>query len=159
MIATLRNRNFFLLWSGGLISMIGTWMLLAALPFYIYSVTGSALATSGLLMAYLAPGALFGSIAGVFVDRWDRKRVLVIGNLIQAAIIPVLLLVDANGWIWLVYVVAFLESTVNQFLGPAENLRQEGQKTRPFHPGAVFLQFQAVDLSCSEWLEWGKSSV
>ncbi|HSG18318.1 MAG TPA: MFS transporter [Anaerolineae bacterium] len=121
MIATLRNRNFFLLWSGGLISMIGTWMLLAALPFYIYSVTGSALATSGLLMAYLAPGALFGSIAGVFVDRWDRKRVLVIGNLIQAAIIPVLLLVDANGWIWLVYVVAFLESTVNQFLGPAEN--------------------------------------
>jgi len=46
---------------------------------------------------------------------------LVIGNLIQAAIIPLLLLVDANGWIWLVYVVAFLESTVNQFLGPAEN--------------------------------------
>jgi predicted MFS family arabinose efflux permease len=101
--------------------MIGTWMLLAALPFYIYSVTGSALATSGLLMAYLAPGALFGSVAGVFVDRWDRKRVLVIGNLIQAAIIPLLLLVDANGWIWLVYVVAFLESTANQFLGPAEN--------------------------------------
>ena len=121
MMATLRNRNFFLLWSGGLISMIGTWMLLAALPFYIYSVTGSALATSGLLMAYLAPGALFGSVAGVFVDRWDRKRLLVIGNLIQAAIIPLLLLVDANGWIWLVYVVAFLESTVNQFLGPAEN--------------------------------------
>ncbi|UCG25329.1 MAG: MFS transporter [Chloroflexota bacterium] len=121
MIATLRNRNFFLLWSGGLISMIGTWMLLTALPFYIYSVTGSALATSGLLMAYVAPGVLLGSVAGVFVDRWDRKRVLVIGNLIQASIIPLLLLVDANGWIWLVYVVAFLESTVNQFLGPAEN--------------------------------------
>ena len=121
MITTLRNRNFFLLWSGGLISMIGTWMLLAALPFYIYQVTGSALATSGLLMAYLAPGVLFGSVAGVFVDRWDRKRVLVVGNLIQAAIIPLLLLVDANGWIWLIYVVAFAESTVNQFLGPAEN--------------------------------------
>ncbi len=121
MIKTLRNRNFFLLWSGGLISMIGTWMILAALPFYIYRVTGSALATSGLLMAYIAPGVLFGSVAGVFVDRWDRKRVLVIGNLIQAAIIPLLLLVDAHGWIWLIYVVAFFESTVNQFLGPAEN--------------------------------------
>ncbi len=121
MISTLRNRNFFLLWSGGLISMIGSWMLLAALPFYIYEVTGSALATSGLLMAYLAPGALLGSVAGVFVDRWDRKRVLLIGNLIQAAIIPLLLLVEANGWIWLIYVVAFFESTVNQFLGPAEN--------------------------------------
>jgi len=121
MMTTLRNRNFFLLWSGGLISMIGTWMILAALPFYIYRVTGSALATSGLLMAYIAPGVLFGSVAGVFVDRWDRKRVLVVGNLIQAAIIPLLLLVEANGWIWLIYVVAFFESTVNQFLGPAEN--------------------------------------
>jgi predicted MFS family arabinose efflux permease len=121
MIKTLRNRNFFLLWSGGLISMIGTWMILAALPFYIYRVTGSALATSGLLMAYIAPGVLFGSVAGVFVDRWNRKRVLVVGNLIQAAIIPMLLLVEVNGWIWLIYVVAFFESTVNQFLGPAEN--------------------------------------
>lgn len=101
--------------------MIGSWMLLAALPFYIYEVTGSALATSGLLMAYLAPGVLFASVAGVFVDRWDRKRVLLIGNLIQTAIIPLLLLVEANGWIWLIYAVAFLESTVNQFLGPAEN--------------------------------------
>jgi len=121
MMTTLRNRNFFLLWSGGLISMIGTWMLFTALPFYMYQVTGSALATSGLLMAYLAPGVLFGSVAGVFVDRWDRKRVLVIGNLIQAAIIPGLLLVEANGWFWLIYVVAFFESTVNQFLSPAEN--------------------------------------
>lgn len=121
MITVLRNRNFCLLWSGGLISMIGTWMLLAALPFYVYEVTGSALATSGLLMAYLAPGVLFGSVAGVFVDRWDRKRVLVIGNLIQAVIIPLLLLVDAYGWIWIIYVVAFAESTVSFFLSPAEN--------------------------------------
>jgi predicted MFS family arabinose efflux permease len=96
-------------------------MLLTALPFYVYQLTGSALATSGLLMAYLAPGMLFGSVAGVFVDRWDRKRVLLIGNLVQAAIIPLLLLVEANGWIWLIYVTAFAESTVNQFLSPAEN--------------------------------------
>jgi len=64
---------------------------------------------------------LFGSVAGVFVDRWDRRRVLLAGNLVQAAIIPWLLLVDTRGWIWVVYVVIFLESTVNQFLIPAEN--------------------------------------
>jgi predicted MFS family arabinose efflux permease len=72
-------------------------------------------------MALVAPGMLFGSVAGVFVDRWDRRRVLVVGNLVQAAIIPWLVLVDTRGWIWLVYVVIFLESTVNQFLVPAEN--------------------------------------
>ncbi len=121
MLTTLRNRNFFLLWSGGLISMMGTWMLFAALPFYVYEVTGSALATGSVLMALVAPGMLFGSVAGVFVDRWDRRRVLLAGNLVQAAIIPWLLLVDTRGWIWVVYVVIFLESTVNQFLIPAEN--------------------------------------
>ena len=121
MLTTLRNRNFFLLWSGGLISMMGTWMLFAALPFYVYEVTGSALATGSVLMALVAPGMLFGSVAGVFVDRWDRRRVLLVGNLVQAAIIPWLLLVDTRGWIWVVYVVIFLESTVNQFLIPAEN--------------------------------------
>jgi predicted MFS family arabinose efflux permease len=121
MITTLRNRNFFLLWSGGLISMIGTWMLLAALPFYIYQQTGSAMATGGLIMAAIAPGILFGSVAGVFVDRWDRKRVMLISSLIQAVIIPLLLLVEVNGWLWIIYVVAFVEATVNQFLSPAEN--------------------------------------
>jgi predicted MFS family arabinose efflux permease len=121
LLTTLRNRNFFLLWSGGLISMMGTWMLFAALPFYVYEVTGSALATGSVLMALVAPGMLFGSVAGVFVDRWDRRRVLLAGNLVQAAIIPWLLLVDTRGWIWVVYVVIFLESTVNQFLIPAEN--------------------------------------
>jgi len=119
--AALRNRNFFLLWSGGLISMVGTWMLLAALPFHVYAVTGSALAASGLLMAFVAPGIVLGSVAGVLVDRWDRRRVLVIGNVIQVAIIPWLLLMDSHGWIWIVYVVVFLESTVSQFLVPAEN--------------------------------------
>ncbi len=121
MFATLRNRNFFLLWSGGLISMIGNWMLLTALPFYIYEKTGSALATGGLLMAYLAPGILFGSLAGVFIDRWDRRRVMIVSSLIQAMVIPMLLLVEVNSWFWLVYVVAFIESTVNRFLMPAES--------------------------------------
>jgi predicted MFS family arabinose efflux permease len=87
----------------------------------VYEVTGSALATGSVLMALVAPGMLFGSVAGVFVDRWDRRRVLLAGNLVQAAIIPWLLLVDTRGWIWVVYVVIFLESTVNQFLIPAEN--------------------------------------
>lgn len=121
MLATLRNRNFSLLWLGGLISLSGNWILLTALPFYVYNLTGSALATSGLMMAYIAPGIVFGSVAGVFVDRWDRRRTMIGVSLAQAAVIPLLVLVRSPEQIWLVYLVAFLEAGLGQFFGPAEN--------------------------------------
>ncbi len=121
MIATLRNRNFSLLWTAGLISLIGNWMLIAALPFYIYKVTGSALATSGWLIAYILPGILFGSVAGVFVDRWDRRKTMMGVSLLQAAVIPLLLLVQLPEMIWIVYVVGFIESTLSYFFMPAES--------------------------------------
>ncbi|MCP5098303.1 MAG: MFS transporter, partial [Chloroflexi bacterium] len=102
MIATFRNRNFSLLWLAGLISLMGNWMLIAALPFHIYAVTGSALATSGWLISYILPGVLFGSVAGVFVDRWDRRKTMIIVNLLQMLIMPLLLIVQSPEWIWVV---------------------------------------------------------
>ena len=121
MLQTLKQRNFALLWTGGLISLIGNWILIAAIPFHIYAVTGSAFATGAWLMAYIAPGVIFGSVAGVFVDRWDRKRTMVITNLMQTAVILVLLLAQTPDTIWLIYVVAFIEASLAQFFSPAEN--------------------------------------
>ena len=121
MFATLRNKNFALLWVGGLISMIGNWILIAAMPFHIYSLTNSALATSGFLIAYLIPGIFFSSIAGVFVDRWNRKRTMQITSLVQAGVILTLVLVQSAEWVWLIYLVAFIESTLSHFFSPAEN--------------------------------------
>ncbi len=69
MLEVLRQRNFALLWFGGLISMTGDWVLYAALPFYVYQQTNSTLATAALVASELLPYLLFGSIAGVFVDR------------------------------------------------------------------------------------------
>jgi predicted MFS family arabinose efflux permease len=121
MITTLRNRNFSLLWLAGLISLMGNWMLITALPFHIYTVTGSALATSGWLIAYILPGVLFSSVAGVFVDRWDRRRTMIVVNILQMVTIPFLLLVRSPELIWIVYIVGFVESTLSQFFGPAES--------------------------------------
>jgi len=120
MLATLKQKNFALLWVGGLISMIGNWMLMAALPFHVYSLTGSALATSGILMAMVAPGIFFGSIAGIFVDRWDRKKIMVITSALQAMTILGLLLVQSVEWLWVIYLTTFLESALKNFFGPAE---------------------------------------
>ena len=121
LLATLRNRNFALLWSGGLISMTGDWMLLVALPIYVYQATGSALATGAMFAAGLLPNVLFGSVVGVFVDRWDRKRTLVFGNVLLAFSVLPLLLVPQTGWLWVVYAVAFVQSCFGIFNEPAEN--------------------------------------
>ncbi|HEX6481145.1 MAG TPA: MFS transporter [Ktedonobacteraceae bacterium] len=121
MLTTLRQYNFSLLWSAGLISMIGDWMLLIALPIYVYKLTGSALATSTMFIAEMIPSLLLGSVAGVFVDRWNRKRIMVITNLLLAPGLLPLLLVHSTDWLWVVYVVAFVESILAQFFTPAES--------------------------------------
>src|SRR5215470_5438421 len=119
MLATLRQRNFGLLWFGGLISLAGDWMLNVALPIYVYTLTGSALATGGMLIARIIPNLLLGSVAGVFVDRWDRRHTMIVANLLMALALLPLLLVRSADWLWLVYLVAFVQATIAQFFRPA----------------------------------------
>jgi len=112
--------NFGLLWSAGLISLTGDWILRIGLPIYVYQLTGSALATSAMFIAGTLPSVLFGSVAGVYVDRWDRRRTFIIGNLLLAAVLLPVALVQRVELLWIVYIAAFLESLINLFVGPAE---------------------------------------
>lgn len=119
MLRILRQPNFARLWLGGLISMIGDWILIVGLPFEIYRRTGSTLASGLMVLSFLIPSILLGSIAGVFVDRWDRRRLMVIINLVLAVAILPLLWIDALG-IWIAYAVLFTLSCLEQLFGPAE---------------------------------------
>ena len=121
MLAILRQRNFALLWLGGLISFVGDWVLFIALPVYVYDLTGSALATGGMFIAQTAPRLLLGSIAGVFVDRWDRRQTMIIANLLSAAALLLLLPVRSIADLWLVYLAAFLQASIALFFQPAES--------------------------------------
>lgn len=121
MFTLLRQRNFALLWFGGLISIMGDSVLNVALPFFVYQVSGSTLATAVMVAAELLPRLLFGSIAGVFVDRWDRRKVMVITSLSQGLIILPLFLVRSTEDLWIVYAVSFIQVTFAMFFGPAEN--------------------------------------
>src|SRR5215203_3398866 len=115
MLAVLRQRDFFLLWSGGILSVIGDYFLFVALPFFVYERTGSALATGAMFIAETLPRLLFGSLAGVFVDRWDRKKTMIFSDLSRALILLPLLLVAAGAPLTLVYAVAFVEASVSMF--------------------------------------------
>src|SRR5215212_2516670 len=99
----LRQRDFALAWFGGLVSMLGSWALWIALPIHVYQLTRSALATSGVIAAVVAPGVLIGSVAGVFVDRWNRKTTLVVGNLLLAVATLPLIAARDESWLWIVY--------------------------------------------------------
>ena len=121
MLYALRQRDFFLLWTAGLISYIGNWMLAIARPVVVYQLTGSTLAVGGVILAAALPGVLLSSFAGVFVDRWERRRTMVILNLLLGLSILPLMLVQTADHLWIVYLVTFVQATLGQFFAPAEN--------------------------------------
>ena len=120
MSALLRRRDFALVWTATLISATGDWVLFIGLPIYVYQLTGSTLATSAMFVAELVPQIALGSVAGVFVDRWDRKRTMVVANLVLTVALLPLAFVRSADLVWIVYVVAFTESLLARFLRPAE---------------------------------------
>jgi MFS family permease len=121
MFKTLRNANFARLWCAGLISQAGDWVLVIGLPIYVYILTRSLLATSITFAAGIIPQIVLGSVAGVFVDRWNRKRTLVIANLLLAVALLPLMLVRTPDHVWIVYIVIFAETCFEQFTLPAQN--------------------------------------
>lgn len=114
------HRDYRLLVSAGLISMTGDWVLHVGLTFLVYQITGSTLASGGMLLASFLPSILLGSLAGVLVDRWNRRSTMIVANLLQVVGLVPLLAVHGTGTIWVVYVVAAFQGCVEQFFSPAE---------------------------------------
>src|SRR3954447_6838239 len=115
-----RRRDLRLLLGAGLVSMTGDWILGIGLTYSVYAITGSTLASAVTLLASFLPQVVVGSVAGGFVDRWDRTRTMVVCNLLLAVGLAPLLLVDTVKAIWVVYVVLVWESVLEVFFAPAE---------------------------------------
>lgn len=121
MFNVLRKRNYALLWSAQLISMMGDWAMFAALPYFVYQLTDSVLATGVMFMIQVLPPLVLGSAAGVFVDRWDRRWTMIGSTLFRGVVLLVLLGVRSAEMIWFVYLAGFLEAAATQFFSPANN--------------------------------------
>ena len=117
-----RNRDFMLLWSGQLVSSVGSRISLLAFPLLILAITHSP-AQAGLIAALRGiPYALFVLPAGALIDRWDRKRVMILcdsGRALALGSIP-LALISGHLTIVQLYIVSLVEGTLFTFFNLAE---------------------------------------
>lgn len=116
----LKIRNFRLLWCGQIVTNFGDAVTQLTLVLYINRLTnGNTQAIAWLLIALALPMATLGLVAGVFVDRWDRQRTMIISDLLRGVL--TLGFVAAAIWqqLWLIYLLAFLHATVSSFFAPA----------------------------------------
>lgn len=113
-------RDLRLLLSAGLVSLAGDWILRIGLVYRVYVLTGSTVASALTMASSFLPQVLLGAVAGVFADRWDRRRTMIVADLLLAAGLLPLLLVKSAGQVWIVFAVLLWESVVQQFFAPAE---------------------------------------
>ncbi len=116
-----RNRSFVALWIGQTVSFIGDYFYFLAIPIMVERLTGSALAVGLAVISNALPMLVLGPIAGVFVDRWDRKRTMIAADALRGLLVLAALLVRQPEQVWIYYVVGFLMSCVSRFFFPAQN--------------------------------------
>ncbi|WP_158865188.1 MFS transporter [Leifsonia sp. AG29] len=114
----LLRRDFALIWTAGLVSDAGDWLLMIALPLFALAATGSPLGASTVFLVELVPMLLTGSFLGVLVDRWDHRRTMIAVACLQGVLLLPLLAASADR-MWIVYGVAAVESLLGAVMNPA----------------------------------------
>ena len=88
-----RNRNFRLLFIGQTISQLGDWFNAVAVFALLLDLTGSATAVAWMMIVQFLPVAIVGPLAGVVVDRVDRRRLMIVTDVLRGGLILALLLI------------------------------------------------------------------
>ncbi len=122
-VAVLRNRTFLWMWTSQAFSQTAQNVINLALLVAVNGISQSATAVSGIIVAFALPGVIFSTVAGVVVDRADKRTVMIVVHLLRAVAtagfvfvseFPVALALVA------IYAIAFAFAGVTQFFGPAE---------------------------------------
>jgi DHA3 family macrolide efflux protein-like MFS transporter len=116
----LKNRNFLALWLGQVISQIGDSFTYLALLITINRLTGSTVAMGLMMISLTLPQLVFSFLAGVVVDRANRKHVMIVSDLLRGLLVLSFLSVRSAEQIYVFYVLGFLLSSVSVFFAPAK---------------------------------------
>lgn len=120
-LALLRRRDFFCLWAGQVISQVGDRVHVIAFLWFLYSCTGSAMKTGLGLICSSLPGVLLGPLAGSFVDRHNRRAIMIAADIVRGVVVAA---VAAAAWRGTLeplglYAATVVVSSVSAFFNPA----------------------------------------
>src|SRR5690349_7415083 len=107
------------LWLAQVISLTGDWFNTIASVILVNRYAASGLAVGGLFIARALPPFLLGPVAGVIADRFDRRKVMILSDVLRAGIVLCFLLIDRPERLWLLYVLTVLQFSVSSFFEPA----------------------------------------
>jgi MFS family permease len=116
-----RNPNLKFLWWGQIVSQLGDWFNSIALYSLLYELTGSATSVAVLMVLQFLPAAIITPFAGVFVDRFDRRKIMITADIVRGLVILGLLLVRTPGTVWIAYVVIAIAVSATGFFEPAKS--------------------------------------
>ena len=113
------NRNYRNLWLGSVVSQLGDWFNLLASAEIITDLTSNGVAISYLFLARFLPLFLFSPLAGVLADRFSRKKILILSDILRALTVLGFLYVRSSQQIWLFYVLTVLQFVLSAMFTPA----------------------------------------
>jgi MFS family permease len=115
----LKLRDFRLLWLAQIVSDFGDSLTTLALLILVNLLTGSTAALATMAVALAIPQVTFGLIAGVYVDRMDRKQMMIAADVLRGMLVLGFTLVGSPGQLWLLYLIGFAQATIGTFFTPA----------------------------------------
>ena len=117
--ALFRIPSFRLLWLGQLVSEAGDGLTNLTLLLLVNALTGSTAALAGMAIVLAIPPLTIGLVAGTYVDRIDRRRIMLASDLIRGVVVLGFVLIGSASSLWLLYVLAFVQASVGTFFTPA----------------------------------------
>lgn len=119
-----KNFNFLKLWGSQLLSQIASNLLNFALIIRVFELAQGTrftnIAVSLLILSFGVPSIFFAVYAGAYIDHLDRKKVMVVSNVLRAILVLFFLIGPVEQNLWAVYFIIFIISTITQFFTPAE---------------------------------------
>lgn len=114
------NKGFRHLWLGQVVSQMGDWFNTIALYTIILNLTGSGRDIGLLMVARFLPSFVFGSIAGVLADRFSRRSIMIVSDLLRALLVLGFLLVRRADQLWILYTLTIAQLALSTFFEPAK---------------------------------------